>query len=79
MSSHDGGRTYGDEVMEVGCGGFTMRGKDLILLLSYYSECEIKAPNLQHGDFQPVSAIEFNPANETVELQTYKTRKVEEP
>ena len=51
-----------------------MKVKDLIMLLSYYPDCDITAPNLEHMSQQPVSAIEYDAASETVELQTFKKR-----
>lgn len=53
-----------------------MKGKELIMLLGYYPDCDITAPNLEHMDQEPVSAIEYNAATDTVELQTFKRRKV---
>ena len=52
-----------------------MKVPDLIMLLSHYPDCEVLGPE-QADESLPVSAIEFNPANDTIILQVSKPRKV---
>jgi hypothetical protein len=55
-----------------------MKSDDLIMLLSHYPDCEVLGPG-HAGESLPISAIEFNPENESVTLQVSKPRKVGKP
>ena len=51
-----------------------MIGSELIMLLSHYPENEVLAFNAKSKEPEPVSAIVFNAASESVELQTFRKR-----
>ena len=47
-----------------------MIGSELAMLLLHYPDCEIIAPNLEHLDLEPVTAIAFDAASHAIELRT---------
>ena len=59
-------------------GDYPMTGAELTMMIICYPDIEIKAFDPVTGDYQPISAIEFNAAAEAVELQTFEPIKIKE-